>query len=119
MRVRPQVSGSDRPSVCRVSGSATCGRIRFGEMNEGLLRNGTDTTRPDMEQTLDEVLETLTERERDILKARFMGEMTLETIAARYGKTREAIRLVECKALKKLRHPERLHKLETVWGASK
>ena len=61
-------------------------------------------------------LETLNEREATIVKLRFGlndGEtMTLEQIGERFGVTRERIRQIESKALKKLRHPARSAKLK-------
>lgn len=54
---------------------------------------------------LDMALDELTERERTVLKERFVNKMTLETCARIHGVTRERIRQVEAKALRKLRHP--------------
>lgn len=62
------------------------------------------------------VLNTLTEREKNVLDLRFGltsgQEMTLEQVGALYHVTRERIRQIEAKALRKLRHPSRLKKLE-------
>lgn len=62
------------------------------------------------------VLDTLTEREQHVLDLRFglsSGyEMTLEEVGEIYNVTRERIRQIEAKALRKLRHPSRLKKLE-------
>jgi RNA polymerase primary sigma factor len=65
---------------------------------------------------LGEVLNGLTERERRILELRY-GLMdgyprTLEEVGQQYEVTRERIRQIEAKALRKLRHPTRRHKLE-------
>jgi len=68
----------------------------------------------EMEQTVDEVLSTITDKERGILKARFWEGKTLEQIGKEQGKTRERIRLIEAKALRKMRHPTRLQKLNDV-----
>jgi RNA polymerase sigma factor (sigma-70 family) len=61
-------------------------------------------------------MSSLTERERKILTLRFGlgggGERTLEEIGEEYGITRERIRQIEVKALKKLRHPTRSKHLE-------
>lgn len=60
---------------------------------------------------LENVLNTLPPRERDILKLRFGLDdnhpRTLEEIGLKYGVTRERIRQIEAKALRKLRHPSR------------
>lgn len=60
---------------------------------------------------LDEVLSTLSEREEQVLRYRFGleddTEHTLEQVGKRFGVTRERIRQIEAKALRKLRHPHR------------
>src|SRR6267154_2766970 len=65
---------------------------------------------------LSDVLTTLTERERKILEMRFGlrdgYERTLEEIGKMYNVTRERIRQIEAKALRKLRHPTRVRHLQ-------
>ncbi|GAB6072478.1 RNA polymerase sigma factor RpoD [Venenivibrio stagnispumantis] len=60
---------------------------------------------------LDEVLSTLSEREEQVLRYRFGleddTEYTLEQVGKHFGVTRERIRQIEAKALRKLRHPHR------------
>ncbi len=60
---------------------------------------------------LDRVLDGLTEREQQVLRLRFGFEdgqcYTLEDVGKRFGVTRERIRQIEAKALRKLRHPSR------------
>ena len=67
-------------------------------------------------QQLDEVLGTLTEREQKVLKLRFGLEdgraRTLEEVGKEFKVTRERIRQIEAKALRKLRHPSRSRKLK-------
>jgi RNA polymerase primary sigma factor len=62
------------------------------------------------------VLDTLTDREREVLVLRFGMEdgssRTLDEMARRFQTTRERIRQIEAKALRKLRHPTRIRKLE-------
>ena len=69
-----------------------------------------------LREKLSDVLTTLTERERKILEMRFGlldgYERTLEEIGKMYNVTRERIRQIEAKALRKLRHPTRKCKLE-------
>ncbi|MCD6361524.1 MAG: RNA polymerase sigma factor RpoD [Armatimonadetes bacterium] len=64
-----------------------------------------------LREQLEKVLETLTEREREVLKLRFGLEdgysRTLEEVGHIFEVTRERIRQIEAKALKKLRHPGR------------
>jgi len=65
---------------------------------------------------LDEVLGTLTEREAKVLRLRFglegTKQMTLEEVGKVFGVTRERIRQIEAKALRKLKHPSRRKKLQ-------
>ncbi len=65
---------------------------------------------------LDEVLHTLSDREARVLKLRFGLEgnkqMTLEEVGKVFGVTRERIRQIEAKALRKLKHPSRRKKLQ-------
>ena len=69
-----------------------------------------------LKQDLKKILETLTEREKKILDLRFGltndREMTLEEIGEIYGVSRERVRQIEIKALRKLRHPSRLRRLK-------
>lgn len=84
-----------------------------------------DTTIPDpadaasfmlLKEQLEEVLETLTLRERNVLRLRYGledgRERTLEDVGKIFGVTRERIRQIEAKALRKLRHPARSKKLK-------
>jgi RNA polymerase primary sigma factor len=69
-----------------------------------------------LREQMDEVLETLTERERKVLTLRFgIGDgypRTLEEVGKIFDVTRERVRQIEAKALKKLRHPIRAKKLK-------
>ena len=69
-----------------------------------------------LREQLDEVLGTLTEREQKVLKLRFGLEdgraRTLEEVGKEFEVTRERIRQIEAKALRKLRHPSRSRKLK-------
>jgi len=63
------------------------------------------------------VLQTLTDREEQVIRMRFGigdgSEHTLEEVGQRFSVTRERIRQIEAKALRKLRHPSRTRKLKT------
>jgi len=76
-------------------------------MNESLSRE------------IDRALSTLTERERDIIKL-FFGigcqEMTLEEIGEKFGLTRERVRQIKEKAIRRLRHTSRSKLLKTFLG---
>lgn len=69
-----------------------------------------------LKEQLDEVLGTLTEREQKVLRLRFglddSRARTLEEVGKEFNVTRERIRQIEAKALRKLRHPSRSRKLK-------
>ncbi len=69
-----------------------------------------------LKEQLLEVLGTLTEREQNVLRLRFGLDdgraRTLEEVGSQFGVTRERIRQIEAKALRKLRHPSRSKKLK-------
>ena len=69
-----------------------------------------------LKEQVDEVLHTLTDREARVLELRFGLEdgrsRTLEEVGREFGVTRERIRQIEAKALRKLRHPTRSRKLK-------
>jgi RNA polymerase primary sigma factor len=69
-----------------------------------------------LKEQLDGVLDTLTDREKRVLELRFGIEdgrpRTLEEVGKEFGVTRERIRQIEAKALRKLRHPSRSKQLK-------
>ena len=69
-----------------------------------------------LKEQVSEVLNTLTDRESRVLQLRFGLEdgrsRTLEEVGREFGVTRERIRQIEAKALRKLRHPSRSRKLK-------
>ncbi|MBI2886781.1 MAG: RNA polymerase sigma factor RpoD [Chloroflexi bacterium] len=69
-----------------------------------------------LKEQVEEVLATLTDRERKVMRLRFGLEdgrsRTLEEVGKEFGVTRERIRQIEAKALRKLRHPSRSKKLK-------
>jgi len=72
-----------------------------------------------LQEKIDEVLSFLTDQEEEVLRSRFgLGESepkTLEEIGKMFGVTRERIRQIEAKALRKLRHPSKLKQLENFY----
>ena len=75
------------------------------------------TTRESLKETTSDLLANLSPREAKVLKMRFGIDMstdhTLEEVGRQFDVTRERIRQIEAKALRKLRHPSRAHKLQS------
>ncbi len=69
-----------------------------------------------LKENVDEVLNALSDREARVLKMRFglngSRPMTLEEVGQKFGVTRERIRQIEAKALRKLRHPSKRKRLQ-------
>jgi len=69
-----------------------------------------------LKEKIGDVLKTLTERERQVLEQRFGlvdgYSRTLEEVGRQFKVTRERIRQIEAKALRKMRHPTRIRQLE-------
>ena len=69
-----------------------------------------------LKERLGDVLTTLTEREQEVLTLRFGlvdgYSRTLEEVGRKFDVTRERIRQIEAKALRKMRHPTRMRQLE-------
>ena len=71
------------------------------------------TMQNNLKEVLEEVIQSLSDREARVLKMRFgidqQREYTLEEIGLNFDVTRERIRLIEAKAISRLRHPSRKH----------
>jgi RNA polymerase primary sigma factor len=74
------------------------------------------TAKMKLREELDDVLGTLTDREERVLRLRFGlvdgRQRTLEEVGKEFNVTRERIRQIEAKALRKLKHPSRSRKLK-------
>ena len=90
----------------------------FGDFIEDKAAEKPDemTARSLLKEKIGDVLETLTEREQEVLTLRFGlvdgYPRTLEEVGRKFNVTRERIRQIEAKALRKMRHPTRIRKLE-------
>ncbi len=85
--------------------------------NENELSPADTVANNDLKERVREILKTLTPREEKVLKMRFgidvASEHTLEEVGKDFGVTRERIRQIEVKAIRKLRHPSRSKKLQS------
>ena len=61
------------------------------------------------DKNINYVLDTITEREALVVRKRFIEGYTFEAVALQFGVSRERIRQIEAKAIRKLRHPSRLY----------
>jgi len=95
------------------------GDTHFGDFieDEKVVSPANATVYSILKEEISEVLETLTERERRILILRFGLEdgspKTLEQVGKVFSVTRERVRQIEAKALRKLRHPTRSRRLKS------
>jgi len=92
------------------------GKSCYGDFIPANVESPADHVRQIMlKEKLYEIMDELTERERKVLIQRYglldNRERTLEEVGREFGVTRERIRQIETKALKKLRHPSRIRKL--------
>ena len=90
--------------------------VSVGELDPPVESDPTDDIhKKELHEALEMVLSTLTDRERQILEMRFGlmdgNDHTLEDVGKSLHITRERVRQIEAKALRKLRHPTRMRKL--------
>ena len=74
-------------------------------------------TRLDLQKAIPEALDTISPKERKVLLLRFWFDMTLDECGDVFRLTRERIRQIEAKALRKLRHPMRSKILRTLFDS--
>ena len=75
--------------------------------------------RESLQDEISNALQTLSERERNIIEAFFginQSELTLEEIGDKFGLTRERVRLIKEKAIRRLRHHAKSKNLKTYLG---
>ena len=106
LKANETLTGHKSTNEEKIRGIITDLKLLFNEENSGRT----------LKEDLAEVLCTLSPRERDVLRLRFGmddgRQRTLEEVGQLFGVTRERIRQIEAKALRKLRHPSRSKKLK-------
>ncbi|HNP89551.1 MAG TPA: RNA polymerase sigma factor RpoD [Candidatus Woesebacteria bacterium] len=119
------ISTSRVREIMKISQDTTSLETPVGDDEDSILGDFIADTAPSpydtasrqlLKDNINEVLETLSGREANVLRYRFGlgGErpMTLEEVGKKFGVTRERIRQIEAKALRKLKHPSRRKKLQ-------
>ena len=71
-----------------------------------------DAQRRLLKEPIDQVLDTLAPKESEVLRRRFYDNETLEKVGIKFGLSKDRIRRIEAQALRKMRHPDRIRKLE-------
>jgi len=120
-----EISPAKVREILKISQDTTSLETPVGDDEDSILGDFIADTAPSpydtasrqlLKDNIDEVLGTLSEREANVLRYRFGlgGErpMTLEEVGKKFGVTRERIRQIEAKALRKLKHPSRRKKLQ-------
>jgi RNA polymerase primary sigma factor len=121
-RVRAVLRMSQQPVSLQTKVGDNDGDTEFGDFIEDKeASNPMELTAMNLlRDKLRDVLDTLSEREREVLEQRFGladgAGRTLEEVGKQFQVTRERIRQIEAKALRKLRHPTRIRKLGGFFG---
>ena len=109
------VTGSAIPNQSSGSDGSTSGVTHVCGANETMPQPIELASQELLKSQIGDALDKLTDRERKIIVLRFGLEdgrfRTLEEVGREFGVTRERIRQIEAKALRKLRHPSRSKKL--------
>lgn len=111
-KVREIIKVSQRPTSLETPiGEEKDSRLKDFVADEEVSAPTDDTSKELLKQQLLEVLETLSPREQKVIELRFGlrdgKPRTLEAVGREFGVTRERIRQIEAKAIRKLRHPSR------------
>lgn len=70
----------------------------------------------EMQDKVNDVVNDLDPREKEVIKMLFFDELTLEEVGERFDVTRERVRQIEARALRKLRHPKKSEELKSYLG---
>ncbi len=120
------MTGTRVREILKIAQDTTSLETPVGDEDDSILGDFiADTSQPTpieaaskelLKENIEEVLSTLTDREAKVLRMRFgldgKNPMTLEEVGREFGVTRERIRQIEAKALRKLKHPSRRKKLQ-------
>lgn len=111
-KVREIIKVSQRPTSLETPiGEEKDSRLKDFVADEEVSAPTDDTSKELLKQQLLEVLGTLSPREQKVIELRFGlrdgKPRTLEAVGREFGVTRERIRQIEAKAIRKLRHPSR------------
>ena len=102
----PEVIGVKTPVATRTANASDLLAITNGSSRLALpVSDAYDSN--ELSACLDDALSTLTPREAKVISMRFYEDKTLEDVGCELFLTRESVRLVEAKALRRLRHPSR------------
>ena len=108
---------ADVADEASVRGMITAAEQKFGRLDILVNNAGFGGKMAPLHEQTAEVLKTLSAREEKIIRLRFGledgSEHTLEEVGQNFAVTRERIRQIEAKALRKLRHPSRSYRLKT------
>ena len=124
--VMGEITGTRVREILKIAQDTTSLETPVGDEDDSMLGDFiADTSQPTpiesasrelLKENIEEVLSTLTDREARVLRMRFgldgKNPMTLEEVGREFGVTRERIRQIEAKALRKLKHPSRRKKLQ-------
>ncbi len=120
------MTGTRVREILKIAQDTTSLETPVGDEDDSILGDFiADTSQPTpieaaskelLKENIEEVLSSLTDREAKVLRMRFgldgKNPMTLEEVGREFGVTRERIRQIEAKALRKLKHPSRRKKLQ-------
>ena len=118
-KVRKALKISQEPvSLDQTVGDEENSRISDFVADSNMLSPDQNIMKDDVVDSINEILNTLTEKESNVLRMRFgigmANDHTLEEVGKHMGVTRERIRQIEAKAIRKLKHPSRIQIIRSI-----